>query len=421
MRGLKMGSNQDVIIIGGGVIGLACAHYLSEEGIGVSVIERGKIGKGASHGNCGILCFSDVIPLCSPGTVTTEVIKTLKGTSPLYIKPEMDIQKYLWLLKFAMKCKPSHMKQAARAKHDFLDYSMELFKSLFASSSLSCEFEDGGVLTVFKEEKNFRAHAQTQEFLADFGLAAEKIEKDRLLEMEPALLDDLAGAWLNKSDWHLRPDLLMTAWRRLLEKKGVVFNENCDVENLNIKNSRVDQILTNKGSFQADNVILAAGAWSPQIIQKLDLNLPVLPGKGYSITMERPKICPTYLCSLYEKKVAVTPWKSAYRLGGTMEFSGYSSSLNKKRMDKLITGAKAYFKDPIGDPLIEEWTSLRPMTYDDMPVIDRVDHLKNLIISTGHGMLGLSLSTGTGKAVCDMILDRPVQIDMAPYSLKRFN
>lgn len=415
-----MGSNKDVIIIGGGVIGLACAHYLIDSGVGVRVIDSGKVGEGSSHGNCGLLYFSDVIPLCSPGVVRKELIKTFKGISPLYIKPELDIAKCLWLLKFAMKCNSSHRNQAAKDKYEFMMYSMELFKSLFASSSLPCDFEDIGVLTVFKEEKNFKDYASTQDFLAGFGLQGEKITKERLSGMEPALLDDLAGAWLNKADWHLRPELLMKAWHKLLEDKGVIFHENCEVKDLSVNNSSIDQVHTSQESFQANDVILAAGAWTPKLTEKLGLNLPVLPGKGYSITMQRPEICPTYPCVLYEKNMVMTPWKSAYRLGGTMEFSGYSSSLDRKRIDKLIIGAKDYLKHPTGQPLIEEWTSLRPMTYDDMPVIDRAGHLKNLIIATGHGMLGLTLATGTGKTVCNMVLGQPVEIDIKPYSMKRF-
>lgn len=416
-----MGSNKDVIIIGGGVIGLACAHYLIDSGVGVRVIDSGKVGQGSSHGNCGLLYFSDVMPLCSPGVIKKELIRTFKGTSPLYVKPELDISKYLWLLQFSMKCNSSHRNRAAKDKYAFMMYSMELFKSLFASSPLPCDFEDIGVLTVFQEEANFRSYAGTQELLSGFGLQGEKITKEHLLELEPALLDNLAGAWLNRADWHLRPELLMKAWHKLLEEKGVIFHENCEVLDVSIKNSSIDQVHTRQESFQANDVILAAGAWTPKITGKLGLNLPVLPGKGYSITMERPEICPTYPCILYEKNMVMTPWKSAYRLGGTMEFSGYSSSLDRKRIDKLISGAKAYLKHPTGQPLIEEWTSLRPMTYDDMPVIDRAGHLKNLIIATGHGMLGLTLATGTGKTVCNMVLGRPVEIDITPYSLKRFN
>ncbi len=415
-----MGDSSDVIIIGGGVIGLACAHYLMESGARVTVVEKGEVGQGASHGNCGLLYFSDVIPLCSPGAVSTEIIRAIKGTSPLYIKPELDIDKYLWLMRFALKCRPSWMNTAATPKYELLTYSMTLFTSLLSTSLLPCDFEDIGILSVFKEKKNFEAQASTQAFLKTFGLEAEPIEKEDLSTLEPALLDDVAGAWLNKADWHLRPELLMTTWHNFLTEQGVVFHEGCEVVDVTIDHRRVSRLYTTQGEFESDEVVLAAGAWTPLLMKKLGLNLPVIPGKGYSLTMERPEICPTYPLMLYEKNMVATPWKSAYRLGGTMEFSGYSHSLNKKRIHKLITGATAYLKTPLGDPLVEAWTNLRPMTYDDMPVIDRPGHVKNLTIATGHGMLGLTLCTGTGKAVCDMVLGRTPQIDMTPYALNRF-
>ena len=177
---------------------------------------------------------------------------------------------------------------------------------------------------------------------------------------------------------------------------------------------------TVKGNFKADEFVLATGAWAPRTLRQLKLDLPVQPGKGYSITMERPGTCPTYPCSLYEKSMVATPWKSGYRLGGTMEFSGYSDRLNQKRLSKLISGAEVFFKEPVGHPVIEEWTSLRPMTYDDLPIIDRAPSHENLIITTGHGMLGLTLATGTGKIVCDMVYGNTPQINITPFGISRF-
>ena len=150
-----MGSNKEVIIIGGGVIGLACAHYLLDSGAGVRIIDKGVIGSGASHGNCGLLCFSDIIPLCSPGTVSHEIARTLKRTSPLYIKPSLDIKQLTWLLKFALKCTESHKLKAARGKYEILNYSMGLLDSLLSLDGMQCDFEKKGMLTVFKNKKNF--------------------------------------------------------------------------------------------------------------------------------------------------------------------------------------------------------------------------------------------------------------------------
>jgi len=415
-----MRSNKEVIIIGGGVIGLACAHYLIDKGASVRIIEKNEIGDGASHGNCGLLYFSDVIPLCSPGTVSHEIVRTLKRTSPLYIRPTLDYKLLIWLLKFASKCNASHMTQAAKGKYEILNYSISLFDTLLAMDGISCDFEKKGILSVFKDKKNFENYQTTNDFLSTYNMEARRIDKKELLELEPALRNDIAGAWLNKNDWHLKPDMLMAFWRKHLSKKGLVIEEHCNLLEFETKRNTVVGVNTVKGSFKADAFVLATGAWASQTLKQLKLDLPVQPGKGYSITMERPGICPTYPCSLYEKSMVATPWKSGYRLGGTMEFSGYDDNLNPERLSKLISGATAFLKEPLGHPVIEQWTSFRPMTYDDLPIIDRAPSLENLIIATGHGMLGLTLATGTGKLVCEMVYGKTPEIDITPFSISRF-
>ncbi len=415
-----MGLNKEVIIIGGGVIGLACAHYLIDKGANVRIIEKYEIGAGASHGNCGLLCFSDVIPLCSSGTVSHEIVRTLKGTSPLYIKPRLDYKLLVWLLKFASKCNADNMTQAAMGKYELLNYSASLFDTLMALNTVNCDFEKKGLLAVFKDKKNFEKYQATNEFLATYNMGARRIDKKELRQLEPALRNDIAGAWLNENDWHLKPNILMASWRKYLSGKGLIIEEHCKVLDFEINGNTIIKVNTIKGSFNADSFVLATGAWAPQTLQQLKLDLPVQPGKGYSITMERPGICLTYPCSLYEKSMVATPWKTGYRLGGTMEFSGYDDSLNPKRLSKLISGASAFLREPLGHPVMEQWTSLRPMTYDDLPIIDRAPFQENLIVATGHGMLGLTMSTGTGKLVCDMIYGKTPEINITPFSISRF-
>lgn len=138
---IQMEDKKEVVIIGGGVIGLASAHYLIDNGASVRIIDRDKIGEGASHGNCGLLYFSDVIPLCAPGTIRHEVIRTLKGTSPLYIKPTLDIKRLIWLLKFASKCNAPYMIRAAKQKFEILHYSISLFDTLMDLDGMGCDFE----------------------------------------------------------------------------------------------------------------------------------------------------------------------------------------------------------------------------------------------------------------------------------------
>lgn len=416
-----MKGNKDVIIIGGGVIGLACAHYLTHRGAGVTIIERDEIGMAASHGNCGLLCFSDIIPLCSPGTVGNELKKAIKGISPLYIKPSLNTDLVKWLLKFALKCNHTHLGAGTRAKFEILTYSIALLETLLAQPPMACDFERRGLLSVFKNRENFESYGATNTFLERYNMGCQRIDKEQLRELEPALSHDMAGAWLNPWDWHLRPDMLMASWRNALDQRGVFLEEHCRFLSFDVKGSTITGINTDRGKFQADAVVLATGAWAQEAVKQLKLNMPIQPGKGYSITMERPGLCPTYPCVLSERKVVATPWKSGYRLGGTMEFSGYNNYLNPKRLALLISGAKAYLKEPLGRLVVEEWTGLRPMTYDDLPIIDRAPGHENLVIAAGHGMLGITLATGTGKIVSDMIYNRQPQINIQPFGLDRFN
>ena len=410
----------DIAIIGGGVIGLACAHYLALSGRQVTVIDRDKIGSGSSHGNCGLLYYSDVIPLCAPGAVSHELFRAICGTSPLYIKPEPDLARFLWLAKFAVHCRHTHKSRAARDKFALLQYASRLFKDLFSTVDLSCDRESVGVLSVFRSSQNWKGYAATSRFVEKFTPGYKRLTAAQALALEPALKNDIAGAWHNTGDEHIRPDALMTSWKNHLASLGVNFLEFCEVSGMSSKGKKIQSLQTSQGEINTHAVVLATGAWVPQLAKTLKLDIPVEPGKGYSITMARPENCPAIPCMLYERNMVVTPWKSGYRLGGTMEFSGYDMTLTRRRITKLIQGAKEYLKDPMGSPVVEEWTSLRPMTYDDLPIIDRSPVHDNLVVATGHGMLGLTLATATGKLVADLILEKPQEMDLSPYSLKRF-
>ncbi|MCK5696286.1 MAG: FAD-dependent oxidoreductase [Desulfobacula sp.] len=421
-----MGSNNDVIIVGGGIIGLACAHDFIEENVSVRIIEQDFIGSEASHGNCGLLYFSGIIPLCSPGVVRHEIYRTILGKSPLHIKPTLDIERLLWLLKFAAHCNAAHMNTASKAKSEISGYSLDLFETLFSEHAIKCDFEKKGLLFLFKNKKYFEEYKYTNAFLENFNLGAKALDRDEALQLEPAINKNIAGAWYNEHDWHLRPEMLVDAWKKLLIKKGLILEEKSKMIDFEIKQGTIRQVNTVTGHYKADAFILATGAWTPEIKKQLKLNIPVQPGKGYSITMARPDQSCDIPCYFYEKNIVATPWKTGYRLGGTMEFSGFSDAINKKRISGLISGAKEYLNTPVGHPDLKQrtdlkqWTGLRPMTYDDLPIIDRSPVQDNLFIATGHGMLGLTLATGTGKAICDMICNDNPQINLAPFSMGRF-
>jgi D-amino-acid dehydrogenase len=344
----------------------------------------------------------------------------LRRRSPLYIKPTLDPARLSWLLRFAVMCRAEHLPRTMRARSDLLRSSGLLFAELVQGAAVEAEYERRGVLLVYRTEAAMQGYAWVNARLEPYGLAAEALVGGALQVHEPALRGDLYGAWYHRADSHLRPDRLLASWKRTLRKAGVVIEEACGLKEFHLSGDRIERAVTGSGPLSADHYVLAAGAWSAGIAKQLGLKLPIQPGKGYSITMERPAVCPRTPCYLYERRVVATPWPSGYRLGGTMEFSGFSRTLNPERTHALKQAAGEYLREPVGQPVVEEWTGLRPMTYDDLPVIGRAPRFRNLILATGHGMLGITTAPATGQLVAEILCGAPPHIDPEPFSPGRF-
>jgi D-amino-acid dehydrogenase len=417
-----MERHSDVLLIGGGIIGLACAYYLAKAGKRVRLLEQEAIGgdTAASYGNCGLVFISHLVPLCAPGTIRHEMMRRLKGGSPLYIKLAPDVKRFKWLFNFARKCNTRHMAHAIKARAGLLQNSIELLVKLLKEEHIECDWEENGVLMVFKSRSEMQKYGETNHLMKPYGLDAVSLVGDALFDLEPALANDVYGAWFNKKDSHLRPDKLLSGWQQVLLKMGVAIEENCRLEDLAVENRRIRHAQTTGGIYTADEYVLATGAWTPRITDRLKLRLPVEPGKGYSLTMNRPGGCPVVPCYFSEPSVVATPWKSGFRLGGTMEFSGFNSDILPGRIQNLISGANEYLKEPVGEPVMEDGVGMRPMVYDDMPVIGRAPNHPNLVVATGHGMQGISMATGTGKLVTDIITGRTPHIDPTAFGIHRF-
>ena len=415
-----MERHSDVLVIGGGIIGLASAYYLAKEGKQVRLLEQDTIGAGASHGNCGLIFTSHLVPLCAPGTIRRELKRMFQGNSPLYVKPAADVKRFIWFFNFARKCTAAHMAHAIQARATLLQNSRTLFQQLFKDEPIDCDWEEKGVLLVFKTRTEMQKYEQTNRRLKPFGLDAVSLIGNEVLRLEPSLREDIYGAWFHKGDSHLRPDKLLPAWRQVLQKMGTAIEENCRVVRLVAGEQRILMAESTNGEYTADEYVLATGAWTPQVTGRLKLNLPVQAGKGYSLTMARPTMCPETPCYFYEKSVVATPWKSGFRLGGTMEFSGFNADIVARRIQNLTSAAKEYLKKQRAKTIIEQWVGMRPMVYDDLPIIDRAPNQHNLVIATGHGMSGISMATSTGKLVAEIITGRRPHIDPAAFRINRF-
>ena len=422
------------IVIGGGVIGACSAYYLARAGWRVTLLDRGAFGMGCSHANCGYVCPSHVLPLAAPGAVWSTLKTLFHRNSPLKVRPGTVLGNLGWFLGFARKCNRRDMLAAGKAIQALLNSSRALFQELIDKESLDCEWEAKGLLFVFQSKAVFDHYAHTDELLREqFGMGAKRFDSDALATLEPALLPGLAGGYLYESDAHLRPDRLMNELGRVLVRLGVEVRENCAVTGFVRENGTAKAVRTSvarslrernphapREDYTADAFVVATGAWTPLLNHELGCRVPIQPGKGYSITMPRPAVCPTYPLIFEEHRVAVTPFRTGYRLGSTMEFAGYDDTLNRSRLSILTEGAKHYLREPLAEPVQEEWWGWRPMTFDGLPIIDRSPAMGNVLIAAGHNMLGLSMATATGKLVAELLGGEKPHVEPGAYALGRF-
>jgi len=256
--------------------------------------------------------------------------------------------------------------------------------------------------------------------LADCGIVMERIDAARCRAMEPALNDSIVGGYWNPGDARLRPDRYAAEMARVVKALGGEIHESTTIIGFRRGSDRLDAVLTDRGEFVADEIVFALGSWSPQLGKQLDLRIPIQPGKGYSITYTRPTRAPRIPLTLRERSVCVSVWESGYRLGSTMEFAGYDTSLNRARLDALKRSAAEYLVEPEGPAVVEEWYGWRPMTYDDLPIIGRTSKWKNLMLATGHSMLGVTMSAATGELVAQLFAGGETALDAATFSPARF-
>lgn len=410
-----------MLIVGAGIVGIASAHYLSREGYDVTVIDRRTVGGACSSGNCGYLCPSHVLPLTEPGAVRKALLSLVQPASAFRVKPRLSLPFGHWLWHFVRRCNRRQMLDAGVGIKTILDASMREYRNLFESGVVDGEWRPSGLLHVYGTAAGMEAYARTDRMLGEeFGVAARRIDGEELSELEPALKPGLAGAWYYDGDAFLRPDLLNANWSEYLRQRGVRFIEHCALEDVRRRRGEIVSLQTTNGPMRADHYVIAAGALSTKLASMLECRIPVEPGKGYGVTMQRPERCPEYPMLFPEHNIGVTPFASSYRIASMMEFVGFDTSIPEARIRQLRESAEPYLVEPHTEVTYSTWFGWRPMTWDSLPIIGPVPSLDNAWLATGHNMLGLSMAAATGRLVAELIGGAATHIDPAPYSPLRF-
>jgi D-amino-acid dehydrogenase len=327
-----------------------------------------------------------------------------------------------WRAGFSLRCNHRDWLASTHAKAAMLNDTRVRIADWVRDYALDCEFTERGEDYVFHDQRALEQEMRDLPMLAEFGVASEVIDGPEYEKQEPALKPGVIGAIRFPGDAALRPDRYVAELARVVRERGGTIVEHCALESLQAGNDGV-VAQTAAGRIRARDAVIALGAWSPQLAARMGLpwlRNAIQPGKGYSITYDPPDIVPKRALTLREVSVCVTTWDSGFRLGSTMEFSGYDTVLNEQRLGALERGARKFLHCPVGPVVRERWYGWRPMSRDDIPLIGPAPGQPHLWLATGHGMMGVGMSAGTGRMLADMMAGRRPEVDPAAFAPGRF-
>ncbi|WP_318308227.1 NAD(P)/FAD-dependent oxidoreductase [Flagellimonas crocea] len=416
-----MGKNKNVIVVGGGIVGLSTAYFLHKEGHQVTVLDKSDISSGASFVNAGYLTPSHIVSLASPGMITQGLKYMFNSSSPFYMKPRLDPDFIRWAWYFKKSSTKAKVEWAMPIIRDINLLSRELFEGIKSSGDLgNFEIGDKGLLMVYQTKAACDHEMEVVEKAAEMGLVGKHLSKEELQKMEPEVDFNAKGAILWECDRHTTPPLIMKRMVEYLERAGVNIQKNEALEDISMSSGKITEIKTNKTSYEPDEVVFAAGSWTGDLSKKLNLKLPLQAGKGYRINMEEPTHI-TMPAILMERKIAVTPMEGFTRFAGTMEFSGINHIIRKERVEAIAQGVETYYnglKIP-AEAKNNAQCGLRPVSPDGLPYIGKPKNIHNLTIATGHAMMGWSLGPATGKLVTELISGTKTSMDILPFDPER--
>ena len=353
---------------------------------------------------------SHFVPLAAPGMVALALKWMWNPASPFYIKPRPSLELARWGFQFMRAANAAHVRRAAPLLARLHMESRALYEKLAAHTNF--HFEKRGVLVLCRTEHALEEEAALVDRARALGLRAEVLDKKQIELVEPGTRIEALGAVHIAEDCNVEPRVLMDALQRKCAVAGVEFRWNTAAGPWR---SAGDRILS-LGELEADEFVLAAGSWSPPLARSLGLRLPMQAGKGYSLTLERPRRSPRTCAVLSEARVSVSPMNGSLRFGGTMELAGLDESINPIRVRGIIDAVQRYYPDFTSQDFngVQPWRGLRPCTPDGLPYVGRSARAQNLVVATGHAMMGVSLGPVTGKLVADVLDGVPGPAQLSP-------
>jgi D-amino-acid dehydrogenase len=406
-----------IVVLGAGVIGVTGAWYLAAAGHEVTVVDRRREpGLETSFANGGQISAGHAEPWAKP-SVLPKIFGWLgREDAPLLFRPRADWAQWRWALGFLRESIPGRFERNSRTLSGLATYSRECLRALRSATGIRYDELSRGILHFCTGERDFEALAGHAEAMRALGLSRELKSAKECLAIEPALEDSqsrIFGGVYTPEDESGDARKFTQELARLCREKGVRFEAEKTVDGLETSGERVESVRLGHERLRADAFVVSLGSYSPLLLKRLGIRIPVYPLKGYSITLPLPaalaKAAPTVSLTDEAHKIVISRLGDRLRAAGTAELTGYDTSVNGVRCDAIAQRIRHLFPALSAIEPVDRWAGLRPATPDNVPVIGRT-RMQNLFLNTGHGTLGWTLACGSGRVLADLVSGRKPEV-----------
>ncbi len=412
-------ARKSIIIVGGGIIGINAACFLSEAGHTVTVVDRDGICEGTSSGNAAALAFSDILPMAHKGMLKNLPRWLMDPLGPLSIPPTYFPIILPWLWRLIREGSNSKRERSIAAQVSMMKLSSHETLSLADRAGIASMIRNDGSLELYTSEASFQSSLPNWALREKHGIPFEHVRGTRLADLQPGLALSVIAAtfsptWRTVSNPQDYGKALWTYAQSLAAKF-----EHGTVRELRPFQGGARVVLADGRALDASYVVNCAGAWSHTLAAAIGDFMPLETERGYNTTLPKSAFSAKRMLIFGEDGFVLTPLSNGIRIGGAVELAGLKRPPNYRRSDAMLTKAKRYLPE-LNTEGGTQWMGYRPSLPDTLPAIGRSKATPHIIHAFGHGHLGLTQSAATGRLLTDIISGQTSAIDMAPFNPHRF-
>ncbi len=414
-----MTRSADLIVIGGGIVGVSVACFAAEKGARVLLLERSRIGRGCSYENAGLIVPGFSLPLARSKSIRDLPGMLFNAAESPNLGLRLDVGLFRWIVEYFKASHPEKTRSTINYLRSLGQESLEIlnqWSTVFPPFGL----KHRGWLHAYHTNEGFQRGKEDSKALKEAGVEVEILDGSELHLLEPGLSPTCVGGIFFPGEAEVEPYALVMALAEVAQKKGAKLVEGTHAVEFVMKGNQVSKLRTDDGAIFAGDYVVAAGAWSQKLVQRALGWVPIEPGKGYSITTSVPHRSPHLPLLMGESRIVITPLSGQLRLTTGLDLVGFKPGVDEGRIRDLQEAGSRWLRNPVDKGPWRKWFGFRPMTPDGLPLVGKSGMIENLWIASGHGQRGMTLAPVTAKLIVDLMTDREPVVDPDPLSPDRF-